>query len=249
MQALYRQTGWNFSPHLYDITAEFTPDEEHGRILATLATGPDAAIHYTLDGSRPDRSSPRYTGPLPVDCDASLRAVAFTADSVASDLLRKEIRFNRATLRRVELQTHPAPKYAENRLTDGVRGSTIYARGGWTGFHDDDLDAVVDLGRATDVSRAGISTLIDYGSHIMDATWMEVSVSDDGTSFATVARQSYPEQPFSLRKELPVHELRFEPVRTRFVRIRAGRARQLPAQMTVPPGSRPFLFVDEIFVR
>ena len=248
MQHLLKLDSWGSSPHLFDITAEFVPDTVRSQLLVTLSVGVDAEIRYTLDGSQPTLHSKRYKKPLFIDSDASLRAVAFTSDGLASDLYRKEICFNKATLKPVALLTQPAPRYARNRLTDGVRATTIYARGGWTGYQDNDMVAVADLGKEMTISSAGISTLIDYTSHIMDAVAVEIAVSKDNDTFRTVARQSYPEKEFSSKKELVKHSLNFEPISARYVRFTVTKASRLPAQMTTAQDKQPFLFVDEIFI-
>ena len=54
----------------------------------TITAAPGAAIHYTTDGSTPDERSPRYTGPIAVNADMTVRAVAvqpgFRTSAVAS---------------------------------------------------------------------------------------------------------------------------------------------------------------------
>jgi hypothetical protein len=42
----------------------------------TIAAESGAAIHYTTDGSTPDEHSPRYTGPIAVNADMTVKAVA-----------------------------------------------------------------------------------------------------------------------------------------------------------------------------
>lgn len=248
MSAFYDAMGWNPSPHLFDLSAVCSPDPAREELSVTLSAGVDAEIRYTLDGTRPTSDAELYTGPLALTSDASLRAVARTPEGVESDIYCREIRFNRATLRPVELLTRPDPRYAENRLSDGVRGPVIYARGGWTGFRNEDLVARVDLGRVTTISKAGISTLVDYGSHIMDAASVEIAVSEDGIAFRTVACQTYPEKPFTLEKMLLEHILNFPSVSARYVRIRAARADRLPDELPTARGLQPFLFVDEIYI-
>jgi len=53
--------------------------------LATATAG--ATIHYTLDGSAPDGSSPSYAGPVTLDASAELRAIALKAGSEPSGVL------------------------------------------------------------------------------------------------------------------------------------------------------------------
>ena len=57
------------------------------RTTAFLSSDRDhAAIHYTLDGTRPDRSSPAYRGgPIRIDRDLELRAIAFEGDRPTLD--------------------------------------------------------------------------------------------------------------------------------------------------------------------
>lgn len=53
----------------------------------------DAEIHFTLDGTTPTRTSPRYAGPLTIDRSTRLRAIAWRGDvqslrAASRDLLR-----------------------------------------------------------------------------------------------------------------------------------------------------------------
>ena len=58
-------------PHLF---------EKELIVTLTAPWEPGAAIHYTLDGSRPTPQSPLYSGPLHLDKTAGLRAIAFQND-------------------------------------------------------------------------------------------------------------------------------------------------------------------------
>src|SRR5689334_4940921 len=50
--------------------------------LIKLAAGMDQEIHYTLDGSEPDRSSPLYTEPFEVELGSSTAHLITTPTSV-----------------------------------------------------------------------------------------------------------------------------------------------------------------------
>ena len=54
------------------------------RVHIECAT-PGAAIHFTLDGAAPDRDSPLYSGPLPLDKSAEVRAIAFSASRSSAE--------------------------------------------------------------------------------------------------------------------------------------------------------------------
>ncbi len=50
-------------------------------MVTITSDSPDAEIHYTLDGSTPTRSSPRYAGPLAVERSTRIRAIAWRGDA------------------------------------------------------------------------------------------------------------------------------------------------------------------------
>ncbi len=83
-----------------------------GRQLAPIQvaiTGePDAAIHYTTDGTGPTLSSSRYSGPISIDRTLPLRARAFLSGAIPSQVSTATYIFNEdATLPIVTLTTDP----------------------------------------------------------------------------------------------------------------------------------------------
>src|SRR5690606_34387559 len=94
-------------------------------IKMTSAT-PGVEIRYTLDGSEPDASSPRYTGPLVINEDAYIRARAFRPGT-------KEVPFSTAgTLATVvsdarykKQSPHEAVTIARNALETGLHWELV----------------------------------------------------------------------------------------------------------------------------
>ena len=100
------------------------------------------AIHYTLDGSEPDRDSPRHEGgPIAIDRDTVLRAVAYEGDrrslTVAEETFR---RFDPASVRP---PAHPLDWAAPR---PGILDVEQY-EGGWQSLHD--LPSRTPIGRTT----------------------------------------------------------------------------------------------------
>ncbi len=68
-------------------TPTFSPDgssfDKPQQVVITSAT-PGATIHYTTDGSTPTESSPVYTGPITVDKNTTVQAIAVASGLPAS---------------------------------------------------------------------------------------------------------------------------------------------------------------------
>lgn len=68
-----------YKPGSLKPTVSFTPE-------------PGTEVHYTLDGSAPDRASPRYTQEWTLDQTAVVKARAFSPDGFSSGLVAQEIK-------------------------------------------------------------------------------------------------------------------------------------------------------------
>lgn len=244
----YDRDGYSHFPHFYDITGAFTADYARKAVGMTLSSLPGADIRYTLDGSEPTEESPLCTDTVWIGSPAAVRAVAVLPDGRRSEPFREEVTFNKATMKPIRLLTAPHPKYAAAALNDGLRGKRVFTYGNWAGWQDDDMEAVIDLGRQEEIAQVAFNALLDYGSHIMDAAGAKVWVSDDGETFREVYGEHYPEIPYGAVKRILRHEANFSPaLRARYVKLRVIRSEQLP-EAYFDRNLRPFLFIDEIYV-
>lgn len=64
------------------------PGGQHAEkaLTVTLSSDPDVTIYYTTDGNDPTTSSAAYTGPIEVEKNTVIKAVAWQADLIPSDL-------------------------------------------------------------------------------------------------------------------------------------------------------------------
>ncbi|MEN8148806.1 MAG: sulfatase/phosphatase domain-containing protein [Planctomycetota bacterium] len=154
----------------------------------------------------------------------------------------------------VVLAHAPHPKYTaggSNALTDGRCGpdSTLLADyTAWQGFEEVDLDAVVDLGRPTAIGRLSIGCLQNTNSWIFLPTSVRFAVSDDGKEFrefGVVANEVSPRRAGFFRHEFALSPE--EPVRARYVRVRAENLRACPDGHK-GAGGKAWVFADEIVV-
>lgn len=257
--SLYKEQGYNFAKHYYDIRANYDLVPGSG-VKVTLSTVNDAAIRYTLDGSEPTMNSARYEGPLLINQPAKFRAVAFrTEPTVVGKIVnrshteREDFHFNKATARSIELLQGANAQYkfaGAQTLVDGLRATnTNHQSGRWIGFYTEDMEAVIDLGTETPIEEVGFNVCVEKGSWIYDARRIDVAVSDDGKHWTTVAERDLPALTEANANGIVRHTLTFPRCATRFVKVHAVPEHQIPAWHTGAAGNRAFLFVDEIEVK
>ncbi len=173
---------------------------------------PESVIYYTLDGSAPGIGSEKYTGPVPVDGKAAVRAIAYDPGSGKSSPEGRES-FDIARKDWKVLGTTDEKAYS---LLDGDPGTAWQQpRGGRM-----PLDLVIDLGKVADL--AGFRYLPDQGWPAGIITNYEFYVSTDTVQWALTDKGE-----FSNIQNNPGWQLRtFVPVKGRYVRLRALRNTQ-----------------------
>lgn len=243
----YDAEGYNYAKHVFDVTAEFTPNTTDGTLDITLNTLDDAPIHYTLDGSEPTAASPRAEGVVKVKENAvfSAKALRPTGDS---RVLTEKICFSKSSMKPIVANQPVNNQYkfkGESTLVDGLKGNGNYKTGRWIAFFKNDMDVTIDLQQPTEISRVALSTCVEKGDWVFDARGLMVEVSADGKNFTKVASESYPAMKEDDKNGVYHHELTFDPVQARYVRVIAPTEQSMPAWHG-GKGSPAFLFVDEI---
>ena len=249
MTELYDRLGYNYAKHIFDIKATFQTDGDKEEIVVTLGTQGKADIHYTLDGSEPTATSPKYEAPLRIKENAEVKAVAIHPAG-NSRIFSEKIDFNKATAKPVTLKVAPSRGYDFNggpELTDGLSGNDNYKTGRWLGFQGKDLDAVIDMKQPTEFSKVSFNTNVVKGDWIMGAAGVTVKVSDDGKSFKEVATKKIASLGKDDKDGLYPQEITFTPVKARYVEV-IIKSDKLPAWHG-GAGHPAFLFVDEINIQ
>ncbi len=179
--------GAHYSRGSYAVQIRTSLDSTSGRILAHLSSEQfDPEIRYTLDGTIPSKNSLLYTSPFPVDTSVIIHAVVFKGDSLMERPAEKSVIVHKAIGKATQLRTPPNYRYpplTPNPLTDGLRGSDRFNDGYWQGFHGDDLDMTIDLGKVETVHRVSSGFLQHQWSWIFFPVKVIVSLSEDRQSW------------------------------------------------------------------
>lgn len=246
---IYAKNGWNYATHIFDVMLDLKPNTETGTLDAVARTIDNAPIYYTLDGSEPTTASEKYTDVIKIDKPCTLRTVAIRP-SGSSKITNDEISFSKSSMKPITM-LQPINKQYEfsgaTVLVDGMTGNMNYKTGRWIAFYTNDLEAVIDLKEATEISSMTLHTCVEKGDWIFDTRGITVSVSDDNQTFKEVASETYPAMKESDPNQIYTHELKFDPVKTRYVKVKALSEQKIPSWHG-GKGNPGFLFVDEIIL-
>jgi len=131
-----------------DVTALFNVDNRpYSLILQTEKQG--ISVYYTLNGTKPDRSSFLYKKPINIDHDVILKAVAFQDGKQVERPVEFEVVIHKIIGKKMIYRQEFNERYPGNGLqvlNDGLKASLNYNDGYWQGYYGNNLDVVIDLG-------------------------------------------------------------------------------------------------------
>lgn len=244
---LYDKKQYNYAKHILDIEEEFSTDVEKGAIMVSLKTLDNTPVYYTLDGSEPTTASAKYEAPIEIKQSCTLKAKGI-GERGETRLFSEEITFSKATAKPIKLLQPIHRNYTfkgDITLVDGLKGNPNYRTGRWLGFCGTDLEAVIDLKKEEEISSVKFNTSVDKGDWVFDVLGITVSVSNDGENFTDVFDQTYPDLTAEDENKIYEHKVEFEPVKTRYVKVKALSDRDMP-DWHGGKGYPAFIFVDEL---
>ncbi len=231
------------------ISPEFDASKHEFKI--SLESGEsDLQIYYTLDGSEPTLNSKLYKNPLILKKSALIRAVAFRDGEPYGEPTEKQFIFHLATGKPIQLKYAYSPKYAGGGklgLTDGITGFINFRDGFWQGFEQDDLEAMIDLGRVMPFRKIITTFLQNAGSWIFMPDFVEYAISSDGQNFQPVAaikNETPTDYPDAIIKEF---KAKLTDAKARYIKIFAKNIGVCPPNHP-GAGGKAWIFVDEIVV-
>jgi len=239
---------WAKSGYAVRMTSQADPASRGVRITCDTELPADTVL-YTTDGSAPGPGSRVYASPIVLHESALVRACAVKGGAVYP-ASADSVLFHAGIFRPVAVR-YPSTKYTADgtrSLTDGLFGSIDHADGRWQGYEGVDFEAVVDLGNAGPVSRAGARFLQRTGSWIFFPSGVKFELSTDGKTYETAG--SFDISPARANEEPSARlwECTFPPRPARYVRVIARNVGTCPAWHP-GAGGKAWLFVDEIVIQ
>ena len=181
----------NYSRRIFDPEANVLINESQPIIeLTTELTGGD--IYYTTDGSKPSTLSAKYAGPIPFNSDMTIRAIVLRENTVICNDFEKSFKKS-SVLKKTYALKYPADRVPDGStfsLTDGVAESPKSSFS-WTGFRQNDMEAVFDFGSVRELKSVKINFLNREREGIYLPDYVTVSISNDGKTWQDVNRADF----------------------------------------------------------
>ena len=246
----YEASGYVYAQSAYSVTVSPRMDPVKKRITLVLANElGNTTIYYTLNGNTPTPASNRYTMPIAISRTSTVSAASFANGILLGKATQQKVYLHKASFRPVRLM-YPYEQYTgggEDALVNGLRGSLSHVDGNWQGFHQNDLDAIVDLGKSTPILKITTGFLEDADAYVFLPTSVSFSVSEEGEEFIDVAH--FDLAPPMARHVAAVKDISqdLSNVTARFVRVKAKNIGICP-DWHMGRGDKAWLMIDEILV-
>ena len=208
-------------------------------------------IRYTSDGTMPDSiSSPIYKPGVMVDKKEVIKARAFKAGWIGSDVVEK--RFFKAGLApdSVQLLTVNDPQYkgyGALTLHDGKLGSKNLRDGKWLGTHGVQMEVLFYFKNSTSISSVNVSSVVDIKRYLLPPEEIEVWGGKTISSLRLLKR-SHPVQP---SKEAPPYttdyDVDFQKSTVNILKLVVKPVSKLPSWHK-GKDDKGWFFTDEVFL-
>ncbi len=219
----------------------------------------DRPIYYTLDGSEPDSTSTRYTGPFPLERSATIKAISYNeyGEGVISEqYLLSHLGMGAKITLNTQYSTYKSiySGGGPEALVDGQLGSNAtYADGHWQGYWGDSIDVVIEFAGETpalhEVNMRFMQNTFDW---ILAPTEIKVYASNDGKEWTLVGDKHFAMDPRETGMRLRSYTVELESSlithHSSLLRVVVPNPGPLPSWHPAP-GQPSYLFTDEIIIK
>jgi predicted alpha-1,2-mannosidase len=205
----------------------------------------DAEIFYSLGNT-----FQKYQKPFVISEKATLRLYAKRGED-KSATIRTD--FNKIDPNiTIDLKTTYANQYnagGDNALIDGIKGTEDFRTGTWQGYWNEDVIAIVDLGKQELISNVNVSFLRDQRSWIFLPKEVQIYTSLEGVNYTKGYDWKFKDP--TQTEEVKIETINISKLgRARYIKLVAKKLGKLPKwHLGYPYDGRSWLFIDEIQIR
>lgn len=230
-----------YARSMFNIQHRIIPDDNGALTLTLECERPDVDIHYTLDGTEPTATSPRYTQALTLKENVTVKAATFAGNEQQGKTLILPVEWNKATAKPL---VNAAP--GMEVLVNGLRGSLKQTDFEWyTGA----MSVTVDLQQPEDIRSCTAGCITNYGMAVHKPKSMTVELSDDNLHFKEAGKLTFTDDEI-FREGNFIEDLTIDVdhARARYVRFTFEAPSNCPADH-VRPGQPSRVYLDELIIR
>lgn len=230
-----------YARSMFNIQHRIIPNDNGALTLTLECERPDVDIHYTLDGTEPTATSPRYTQALTLKENVTVKAATFAGNEQQGKTLILPVEWNKATAKPL---VNAAP--GMEVLVNGLRGSLKQTDFEWyTGA----MSVTVDLQQPEDIRSCTAGCITNYGMAVHKPKSMTVELSDDNLHFKEAGKLTFTDDEI-FREGNFIEDLRIDVdhARARYIRFTFEAPSNCPADH-VRPGQPSRVYLDELIIR
>ena len=207
----------------------------------------ESSVYYSMDGSEPLENSTPYTAPFTITESAHIKAVAIV-DGVKSYVTETRLRKLDGSIS-ISLDSEYANQYSaggDKALIDLIKGNPNFRTGSWQGYQED-LNAIVDLGKVRSINSIATGFLQDVNSWIWYPTSVEYYASTDGSNYTLVEKieNGFSDEEYgSFIKDVKVEA---QNIKARYIKVIAKNYGKCPS-WHLGAGGQAWIFSDEITI-
>ena len=189
---LLDQLDVNYAKALYNVKYTILPNKKTQQLELELnANAFLGTVYYTLEGSNPTINSSKYTNPIELKTNTTVKAGLYKNNELKGKISFREYHINKATNKFITFKTPPSKYYNIGggfTLVNSVVATLPRVNDQWLGWSGNDLETVVDLGKEEDIQSIQIGFLNEELNWIYLPKLVEFFISKDGINYKAIQK-------------------------------------------------------------
>jgi 3',5'-nucleoside bisphosphate phosphatase len=206
---------------------------------------------YTTNGQNPTTNSKKINEPFQAKDQVNLKVAAYKNDRQAGSTVEYKFLLHRAIGQPISLTHLPAKKYiayGPKSLLDGILGSENHNDGNWTGFEQNDLEAIIELEKPQNIKSVELRFIESTGSWVFLPKSVQVYTSTDGKSYKQFGKKDFAEPKPDVSRGIVATTFTKSENQVKFIKIVAVNQGLCPVWHG-GKGKPAWLFADELIIR